>query len=138
MKTKMQSVDFRNVNDFLDFLPENDLKIVESLRELVLGCIPDAKEQLAYNVPFYSRFTRICFIWPGSVQWGGTKRPGVDIGFCRGNLLADPGYLDIGNRKQVYVKTFHDRKEIDHEILRQLLYEAVVIDEECARRKKKK
>ena len=138
MKTKLQTVDFRNINDFLDYLPEKELKIVEALRELVLTCIPDAKEKLSYNVPFYSRYTGICFIWPGSVQWGGTKRTGVDIGFIRGNMLSDPSYLDIGNRKQIYVKTYHDRKEIDHETLRQLLYEAVVIDEENAKLKKKR
>lgn len=138
MKNKFQDVDFSNVDEFLHYLPQDHLKIVESLRALVLECIPDVKEKLSYNVPFYHRFGRICFIWPSSVQWGTTKRSGVDIGFCRGDLLADPGYLEIGNRKQVYVKTFNDVKEIDHYMLRQLLYEAVVIDEELARKRKKK
>ncbi|HYF30669.1 MAG TPA: DUF1801 domain-containing protein [Chitinophagaceae bacterium] len=138
MKNKFQDVDFRNINDFVDYLPEDHLKIVEALRSLVLECIPDAVEKLSYNVPFYHRFGRICFIWPSSVQWGPPRRTGVDIGFCRGDLLSDPSYLDIGNRKQVYVKTFHHPREIDYEQLRQLLYEAVVIDEEHAMAKKKK
>lgn len=136
MKNKFQDVDFRNINDFLDYLPEDHLKIVEVLRELVLECIPEVVEKLSYNVPFYHRFGRICFIWPSSVNWGTTRRTGVDLGLCRGNLLSDPSYLDIGNRKQIYVKTFHHVKEIDHGTLRQLLYEAVVIDEEYGMKKK--
>src|SRR5829696_3835563 len=103
---RFQDVDFRNVNDFLDYLPDKELGIVERLRELVFECIPDAKEKLAYNVPFYYRHSRICFIWPGIVQWGKTKKAGVQFALCRGNLLADPSYLDTGNRKEMYYKTF--------------------------------
>ena len=132
----MQPVDFRNINDFLDYLPEEHLMIVGSLREIILSCIPDAREHLSFNVPYYSRFTRICFIWPSSVPWGNVKLRGVDLGFCRGNLLSDPSYLDMGNRKQVYIKNFTDVRQIDHETIRQLLFEAVVIDEECAMAKK--
>jgi len=71
------------------------------------------------------------------VQWGSKKNRGVEIGFCRGNLLSDPSYLNIANRKQVYIKTFYSTKEIDTEKLRQLLYEAVVIDEEEYKKKEK-
>lgn len=139
MKNKIQQVDFRNINDFLDYLPEDHLKIVEVLRALVFECIPDAEEKLSYNVPFYHRFGRICFIWPSSVSWGDTmNRTGVDIGFWRGHLLSDPAYLDKGKRKQIYVKTFHHPREIDHEALRLLLYDAVVVDEERHKQKKKK
>lgn len=131
----MQDVDFRNVEDLLAFLPDDEEKIAVRLREIILECIPDAKEKLSYNVPFYSRFTRICYIWPGSVPWGGKTKQGVDIGFCRGNLLSDVSYLDKGKRKQVFTKTFYSTKEIDLEMLRQLLYEAVVVDEEQSKKK---
>ena len=136
MKNKFQHVDFSSITDFLHYLPPEHLSVVEALQGLVFECIPDVKEKLCYNVPFYLRHRRICFIWPSSIQWGGTQRTGVDLGFCKGNLLSDPGYLDIGNRKEVYVKTFHNVKEIDHQVLRQLLYEAVVIDDELATNKK--
>ena len=138
MKNKFQHVDFSNVTEFLHYLPADHLSIVEALRGLVFECIPDVKEKLSYNVPFYHRHARICFVWPSSIQWGTTQRSGVDFGFCKGNLLADPSYLDIGNRKEMYVKTFHHVKEIDHHVLRQLLYEAVVIDDELAMKKKKR
>jgi hypothetical protein len=133
---KFQPFSFSTINDFFSFLPDEELKITESLRELVLECIPDVKEKLAYNVPFYSRYSRICFIWPGSVPWGKTIKQGVEFGFCRGHLLSDASYLNKGARKEVYIKTFHSLKEIDPEIMRRLLYEAVIIDEGLVLNKK--
>jgi hypothetical protein len=134
---KFQPFSFKNVNDFLGTLPEDELKITEALRALAFECIPDVKEKLGYNVPFYSRYSRICFIWPGAVPWGKKIKKGVELGFCKGNFLADPSYLNIGNRKEVYIKTFYSLKEIDQDVVRQLLYEAAVIDEEQALLKKK-
>ena len=41
VKKKMQNVDFAGVEEFLAFLPEEELKIVERLRKIVFSCIPD-------------------------------------------------------------------------------------------------
>ena len=130
----MQDVSFRSVDELIDILPEDEAKLTTFLRELILECIPDAKEKLSYNVPFYSRFTRICYIWPGSVPWGNKNKKGVDLGFCRGNLLSDVSYLDKGNRKQVFTKTFYSIMEIDVEMVKSLLFEALVMDEEVRRK----
>lgn len=132
-----QNVSFSSVGDFLSTLPDDELKLVEQLRKLVFSCIPDVKEKLAYNVPFFYRHSRICFIWPGSVPWGKTPEKGVTLGFCKGHLLPDPSYLNINGRKEVYTKTFYAVREIDMDAVRQLLYEAVVIDEETSGRKKR-
>jgi len=137
MAKPFQNIGFRNITDFLDYLPEQELAIVERLRDLVLECIPDCKEKLAYNVPFYYRHARICFIWPGSVPWGKIKK-GMEIGFCKGHLLTDSSYLHAGSRKEVYIKTFQHVKEIDTRALRQLLYEAVLIDEATKKMKGRK
>ena len=63
-KRKMQDVSFKTVEDFLAYLPEDELKIVELLRKIILSCLPDVVEKLSYNVPFYKRHSTICFIWP--------------------------------------------------------------------------
>ena len=136
MANAFQPFDFRNVTDFLDYLPDQELAIVECLRDLVLECIPDCTEKLAYNVPFYYRYSRICFIWPGAVPWG-TIKSGVEIGFCKGHLLPDSSYLQAGNRKEVYIKTFQTIKEVNVPVIRQLLYEAVLIDEEIHKANRK-
>jgi hypothetical protein len=129
---KMQEVAFRNVGEFLDFLPAEELKIVERLRGLVFECLPGVSENLSYNVPFYRHHRNICFIWPASVLWGHRKSyDGVRLGFTRGYLMGDDAkYLQKGNRKQVYWKDFRDITEIDVEILRSYIFEAILIDEQ--------
>ena len=129
---RYQDISFRTVEELLLFLPDEQRKITEILRRLVQECMPDAEEKLSYNVPFYSRYARICFIWPGAVPWGKKEKDGVELGFCRGDLLPDSSYLQRGSRKQVSIKTFYHPREIDAELVRQLLYEAIVADEAAA------
>lgn len=125
---KFQPIDFQDLDDLLAFLPEDELKIVEALRNLVYGCIPQVKEKLSYNVPFFRVRKTICFIWPGSVPWGGTFE-GVQFGFTYGHLLTDEkNYLEAGKRKYVRTRTFKSLKEIDFDQLRTLLFEAAEID----------
>lgn len=129
-KKKMQSVAFRNMDDLFAWLPENQLAVVEKLREIVLECIPDAQEYLSFNIPCYRRNKSICYIWPGAVDWGGKTRDGVEFGFSYGNLLSDTaGYLDRGTRKQVYTKRYFRPEEIPGDLLRAYLFEAAEIDD---------
>lgn len=137
-KKKMQDVDFKNVDELLAFLPEEELKIVERLRKIIFSCLPNCTEKLSYNVPFYKVHKNICFIWPPSVKWGGTGHEGVRFGFTNGYLLTDEiVYLDKGTRKQVYWRDFKSLKEIDAELLKAYIFEAALIDEEIIREKAK-
>jgi len=132
-KRKMQNVSFKTIDDFLEFLLEDELKIVEYLRDIIYNCIPECSEKLSYNVPYYKRHTNICFIWPGSITWGSGKHKGVKLGFTNGYLLNDEiNYLEKGGRKQVYWKTFNSIKEIDANLVKAYIYNAVLIDEEKA------
>jgi hypothetical protein len=139
-KIRFQDVKFKTVQEFLDYLPEEELKVVKFLRNLVLDCLPDVQEKLSYNVPFYSIHSGICFIWPSSVKWGkGHSWTGVRFGFQQGNLLADEiDYLDKGERKQVYWKNFSSVKEIDVDLLKSYLFEAAIVDQEHFGKKKKR
>ncbi len=126
---KFQPIKFNSVDDFLGYLPDNELKIVEVLRHIIHDNIPNCTEKLAYNVPFYYRNSRICFIWPSSVPWGNVKLKGVQLGFCNGYLFNNNiQWLDIGDRKQVYSKTFSDVKEIELDMIKYYIFEAVDID----------
>ena len=138
-KKKMQDVDFKSIEAFLEFLPINERKIVEALRKLVFECIPDCEEKISYNVPFYRRHYNICYIWPPSITWDGFAHEGVQFGFTYGFLLQDEiGYLERGRRKQVFWKSFFDINEIDARILQSYLHEAALIDSEKAKEKLKK
>lgn len=134
-KRKMQDVSFSDVGEFLEYLPEKERHIVDVLRNIVLDCIPGCREKLSYNVPFYSRKTNICFIWPGSVGWGGVNNAGVRFGFTKGYLLRDElAYLEKGNRKQVYWRDFFSVSEIEPDVLKAYIFEAVEIDSQWALR----
>ena len=134
---QFQPVKFQSIDDLLTFIPKEELKIVKRLRELIFTCMPSCKEKLAYNVPYYYHYSRICFIWPGSVPWGKIKENGVKLGFCQGNLLSDEiNYLEKENRKQVYTKTFKHFKEIEVDILKSYLFQAIEIDQKNHQKKK--
>lgn len=126
----MQNVEFQTVEEFLDYLPERERAIVDILREIIMDCMPDCTERLSYNVPYYYRHSRVCFIWPASVPWGKVKLDGVQLGFCKGFLLNDEiNFLEKGNRKEVYVKTYFHPNDIDADVLKAYLFEAIVVDE---------
>jgi hypothetical protein len=134
MKNKFQPYDFKSVEEFLEFLPPDEFQIVEYLRNLIFNLVPGVTEKLNYNVPFYKRNKNILFIWPSSVLWGNKKSySGVRLGFTNGYLMNDEiNYLDKGDRKQVYYKDFSSIKEIDVDVLKAYLFEAVLIDEKLS------
>ncbi len=126
---RFQPIDFQDLDDLYAYLPADELQMVKALRNLVYECIPEVKEKLSYNVPYFKVRRNICFIWPGSVPWGGTFE-GVQFGLVKGYLLADSSYLEAGKRKYVRLKVFRSLAEIDFDKLRALLFEALALDEE--------
>ena len=131
-KSKMQNVSFRSMEDFFEFLPEDEYNLVQFLRCIVFECIPYASEKLSFNVPYYTIQRNICFIWPSSVLWGKKKTyNGVRFGFAKGYLLDDESsYLDKGERKQIYWRDFTAINEIDVDLLKSYIFQAVIIDEQ--------
>lgn len=119
---KMQNVSFNDLEEFLEFLPEREKKIVQFLRQLIYDTLPDCKEKLTYNVPYFYRRKGKCFIWPSSVTWGNVKQNGVRLGFTQGMLLNDElNYMDKGGRKQVTTKDFMNIEEIVTDVVKMLL-----------------
>ncbi|MBI5726948.1 MAG: DUF1801 domain-containing protein [Ignavibacteriales bacterium] len=130
-KNSMQNVNFGSLDEFYNFIPEAESVIVNALRNIIQACMPHCTEKLSYNVPYFSLYNTVCFIWPPSVQWGNSKQKGVRLGFAKGYLLTDEyGYLDKGSRKQIYWKEITSVEQIDEEIIIGLLCEAIMLDEE--------
>ncbi len=125
---------FATVQALLDFLPDDERVLMEQLREFVISEVPYLKERLSYNVVAYKLRRDICFLWPASVLWGGSKTyEGVRFGFSHADLLTDPSdYLARGNRKQVYWRDLQEFNKSDERMLRQLLAQAVEVDQERA------
>lgn len=123
---------FASARELLDFLPADERSLMERLREFIISEAPGLKERLSFNILAYKQHRDVCFIWPASVLWGGTKTyEGVRFGFSHANLLSDPSnYLDRGGRKQVYWRELQRFAATDERMLRQLLHEAVERDRE--------
>jgi hypothetical protein len=134
-----------DVEQMIASLPRNELVLVKRLRALIIECIPQATEKAYYDLglPFYTRNRLICFIWPPSVVWesngkdGKRKAKGVTLGFNQGYLMSnEDGVLLSEGRKQVYAMYFKKLDDIDEAQVRALLFEAAMIDEQFAKKKK--
>jgi hypothetical protein len=123
---------FATVQECLDFLPADERALMERLREFIISEAPGLKERLSYNVLVYKQRRDVCFLWPASVLWGGSKTyEGVRFGFSHANLLTDPsGYLERGERKQVFWRDLQEFTRTDARMLGQLLEQAVKLDDE--------
>lgn len=136
--SSFQPAKLHSVEEVLDFIPEHERMIVETLRWTILRNLPDCKERISYSVPYYYRHYAMCFIWPSAIQWGKVKSNGVQLGFCYGHLLNDDDYyLERGKRKQVYTKTFYDVKEIDSEVIKSYLFDALMVDDSLKKNRTK-
>lgn len=127
----MQSID-----EFFYDLPRDEKAIALRLREIILQSAPDFKEEFSYGVPYYFRHGRVTCIWPASSAGG--PRKGVFIGFCRGNEMSnEQGIIEMGDRKRFGLIRYYDVKEINEDVLMELLQEAIMVDEEVFNNRKK-
>jgi|SRR5688572_25960491 hypothetical protein len=135
-----------DIDQMIATLPRDEQVLVKRLRALVTECIPQATEKTYDDMvmPFYTRNRMICFIWPPSVVWEPNtdnekqKTKGVALGFNQGKLMSNEnGVLLAEGRKQVYMMYFKKLGDIDENQLRALLFEAAMIDEQFAKKKKK-
>lgn len=129
----------RNVEDFIDELPNDERLITQRLRLLILDADPRIKEKLSYGVPYFSRHRRLFFLWPASKP--GLKKESnrplskVTMGFCYGNLLSDEeGVLLRDGRKQVYTIEFSSSADINERQLSEIIAETLMVDEQFFRK----
>jgi hypothetical protein len=136
-----------DVDQMIATLPRDEQMLVKKLRALVTECIPQAIEKIYEDMvmPFYKRNRMICFIWPPSVIWEPNasyekqKAKGVALGFSQGKLMSnEAGVLLSEGRKQVYMMYFKRLDDINEIQLRALLFEAAMIDEQFAKKEKRK
>jgi hypothetical protein len=120
---------FRSLLELYDYLPENEVVMVDILRQILIHYLPDyCKEKLSFGVPYFYGKKGICIVWPASVKGGGIRN-GVLLGFMYGYKLSDPdGYLTKGTNKKIYYKIFKSPEQIDELAISILLAEAIILD----------
>ncbi|MCB0534398.1 MAG: DUF1801 domain-containing protein [Lewinellaceae bacterium] len=129
---------FRDFDTFYDSLLPAEKGICLQLRQLIQENFPQLREKFGYGVPYYHQYSRICFMYPASFPYSG-QQVGVAIGFTRGHLLSNAqGLLDLGDRKEVAYVSLLQQKDILEETLLEILHEAVLLDEDLYREKKRR
>jgi uncharacterized protein YdhG (YjbR/CyaY superfamily) len=134
----------KEVESLLAELAGDEKIIVSGVRNLILESDPRIGEKLSYGVPYFFHHRAICFLWPISKQPKNYPPPAperekVIFGFCYGNLLSnDQGLLQLENRKQVSIIKLYSPKDIQEQKFREIIQEAIIIDDQFAKRKKTK
>lgn len=126
------------VEDYLHSLDGEESKIANYLHQIILSTSPKVKTKLSYGVPYYRINYRLCFVWPASAPYSILKE-GVQLGFCKGNLLSNvQGALEMGNRKEVAIINFTKQNQINEQLISEILFEAIEVDEIVALERKKR
>ena len=131
-----------DVSGLIDSLAKDEKIIMTTLRSLILEAAPAIQEKRSYGVPYFFHHRRICFLWPASLIPSNIQKPPdvkVTLGLCYGNELSNTqGLLQAGNRKQVYVIPIHSLKDVQERLITEIILEAVMVDDEFGKQKKKK
>ena len=93
--------------------------MTEALRRLVITVASDAREELKWGQPWYSKNTGVCYI--------AAFKDHVNLGFTRGAELADPAQRLEGTGKGMRHVKIRNPKEIDTAV-KSLLREAFKLD----------
>jgi hypothetical protein len=110
------------VESFILEQPQPQQRILQYLHELLMA-EPEVSCRIRYKIPFYDRKSWICYL-------NTTKDKGVELAFTRGNELSNvQGLLDFKGRKQVAGITFYQLKDIQEDLLFELLQEAFLLDD---------
>ena len=79
--------------------------------------------KLSYKIPFYYYNSWICYLNP-------TKDNRVELAFPRGNELSNiQGVLESKGRKQVYGITYSSLKNININLIDEVIREAILLDQ---------
>lgn len=125
------------VQEYIAALYGEEKRIANYLYEIVLSTSPKFKTKLSYGVPYFSINYRVCFIWPASSPLA-IEKEGVQLGFCKGSLISNQqGLLDMGKRKEVAIINYIQLGQINEDLVREILFEAIEVDEWVYRERQK-
>lgn len=109
--------------------PEKLQPILKKLRSIIISCSPHIEEKMVYGIPFFYLHKRIFYLNP--------KPSFVELGFCNGFLISDHPMLESKNRTQVKTITFHHFNDVQEKSLREIVQEAILVNEFLSGKKKK-
>ena len=120
-----------NIQDFI-FNHENHQRAILLYLHNLLTDPMNLTAKIRYKIPFYYGKTWICYLNP-------IKSTAVELALIRGSELSnEQGILEHKGRKQVWGITYTNVSEISIGVLSEVLYEAILLDQELAYVSKRK
>ncbi len=118
------------VDEFIERQPPEITGLLLRMRYLLHDAIPLDQELVKWKVPFYMYCGHLCYLNP--------VKKGVAIGFYHGTKLADSPRLLTGDGKMVRHVVVRCGEEIPEEGIRELLLEAMILNEMLQESKRKR
>jgi hypothetical protein len=118
------------VDELISRLPDSVKKLTEKIRELIISSSGQITEHVRHNLPFYYYKGQLCYINPLDDK--------VVLVFSRGADLPDEYRMLKGNQKTHRYLIFYISDGIDETKVRNLIYEALIINELKDRTRKSK
>ncbi len=119
------------VEEFIFGFEDDQGELLHSLHYLLADDF-DLTPKIKYKIPFYYNRSWICYLNP-------LDDNSVELAFTRGNELSNiQGLLRQNGRKQVSGIVLKDVSEVQFPEIREIIQEAIVLDETIPYRSKRK
>jgi uncharacterized protein len=114
----------KEVDDYIEQLPEPRKEICEKIREMVLTFVPETEERFSFKVPFYHYF--------GMFMYFSNIKDGVSVCFLRGKDLVELfPQLQQNNRVIVASVLITSRADIYNLDLKEIILTAAAWNQEA-------
>lgn len=111
-----------SVQNFI-FNTESSQRVLLEYLDGIITEHPKVISKIRYGVPFYYLKSWLCYL-------NLRKDGAIDLSFIRGNeLSSDYGILEARDRKQVRSIVFRELKDVQEDVLRNILQEVFLLDE---------
>jgi len=118
----------RNVDAFIESIPQPQKAIAEKLRELLFEFVPGIEERFSFKLPFYHFHGMFCYLHH--------DKAGLHLCFCRGkDLVMVFPQLDQKTRASIASVTLHTMQDIHRLEIPQLITAAAEWNKEAALQK---
>lgn len=105
-------------------------EIAQALRSIIDECSPAIQEVIKYGIPYYQYHGPLCYLSP--------EKGSVKLGFAKGYLMSNAQeILESHELKQIRHLTFKRIEEVNPEAVHIEIQEALLINEELMKSKKK-
>lgn len=109
------------VDDYILALPPEKQALADYLRRQIKVIGPHLTERMSFGLPFFYGKKGVVYLNP--------KPRGIDLGFMYGHKLPKRPQLIVGKRKQVRSMYFNINADVNLDVLREVLADAIALDD---------